>query len=106
MVQPCPRLPLFFAARRQFGLVVTNRRVLVFRRRRHGPQASDLVIGKRFNSFTLERIRSGLRLRKIVTRAPNGDRLVFELRRGQRELGDELVTRLGPLPRRERAEAT
>jgi len=68
----------------------------VFARRRGGPEAPDLVIGKRYDTFTLERVRRRRPLLQVVLRAANGNRLVFEFRRHQRELAGELIARLTP----------
>ena len=90
------RVPLLFLARRQYLLALTDRRLLVFNRRRKGPDASDLVIGKRYETFTLERVKRRRPLMQVVLQAKNGNRLVFEFRGGQRELGGELVARITP----------
>lgn len=90
------RVPLLFLARRQYLLALTDRRILVFARRRRGPEAPDLVIGKRYETFTLERVRRRRPLMQVVLRAVNGNRLVFEFRSRQRDLGGELAARLTP----------
>ena len=77
-------------------VALTNRRVLVFNRRRRGPEAPDLVIGKRYETFTVERVRRRRPLLQVVLRSANGNRLVFEFPRGQRELAGELIARLTP----------
>ena len=49
-------VPLLFLARRQYFLVLTNRRVLVFERR--GNAAGSLSLGKRFETLGLVRVRT------------------------------------------------
>lgn len=91
------RLPLVFAGRREFLMVLTDRRVLLFARRaRHGVQPSDLVIGKRYETFTLERVRRARPLLQLRVQATNGSRMVFEFRPGRRHVGEALVHRLDP----------
>jgi hypothetical protein len=92
------RVPLPFVARRQYLLVLTDRRLLVFERSRRGPQPTDLVIGKRYEAFGLDRVRRGPFLMQVKTRANSGNELVFEFRRRHREIGGELVARLTPGP--------
>jgi hypothetical protein len=89
------RIPLSLLARRQYLLALTDRRVLVFERGRR-PKPSDLVLGKRYETFALEGVRRGFPLLQVRVRAANGNRMVFEFRPGQRELGGELVARLTP----------
>jgi hypothetical protein len=89
------RVPLPLLARRQYLLALTDRRVLVFERGRR-PKPSDLVLGKRYETFTLERVRRGFPLLQVRVRSANGNQMVFEFRPGSRELGGELVARLTP----------
>lgn len=97
-VQARSRMPLAFLARRQYLMALTDRRVLVFTRRRRGPQASDLIIGKRYETFTLGRVKRRRPLVQVAVHASSGNRLVFEFRRRQRELAGELIARLTPAP--------
>jgi len=89
------RVPLPLLARRQYLLALTDRRVLVFERGRR-PKPADLVLGKRYETFTLERVRRGFPLLQVRVRSANGNRMVFEFRPGNRELGGELIARLTP----------
>lgn len=98
--------PLLFAQRRQYLLALTDRRLLVFERRRGKPEPSDLVIGKRYEAFTLDRVQRSRPLMQVAMRAANGNRLVFEFRPRQRELGGELVARLTPAGRDPALDAT
>jgi hypothetical protein len=92
------RVPLWLQARRQFLVVMTDRRLLLFTRRRRALQASDLVIGKRYEAFTLERVHRSRPLFQVRVQVANGTRMVFEFRPGQRHLGGALVARLTPKP--------
>jgi hypothetical protein len=92
------RAPVWMQARRQFLMVMTDRRLLLFARRRRALQASDLVIGKRYEAFTLERVRRSLPLFQVRVQAANGTRMLFEFRPRQRQLGGALVARLTPKP--------
>lgn len=92
-----PRLPLLFHARRQVLMVLTDRRLLLFARRRSGAlHATDLVIGKRYEAFTLEQIRRGRPLYQVRVRGTNGALMIFEFRPGVRHLAGALVARLTP----------
>lgn len=92
------RVPLMLLGRRQYLMALTDRRVLVFERRRRGPRASELVIGKRYETFALQKVRRRLPLMQVQVRAMNGNVMVFEFRPGHRELGGELIARLTPAP--------
>jgi len=94
--QTPPKKPLLLVARRQYLIVLTDRRVLVFHRRRGAASSSDLVIAKRYEAFTLERVARARPLLQVRLRASNGNQFVFEFRPRQRELGGELVARLTP----------
>jgi hypothetical protein len=89
------RVPLLFLSRQQYVMALTDRRVLIFRRTRK-PSPQDLVMGKRYESFTLEGVRRRRFLMQVEVRAANGNRQVFEFRPGQRDLGGELIARLTP----------
>jgi hypothetical protein len=92
-----PRVPLFLLGRRQYLMVLTDRRLLVFAPRRR-LRGADLVIGKRYETFSLEQVRRRRPLMQVLIAATSGSRYVFEFRPGQRELGGELVARLTPGP--------
>jgi hypothetical protein len=90
------RVPLFLRARREYLLALTDRRLLVFERTRRGPTPGDLVLGKRYETYTLERVKRHRPLLQVMFRSANGARMVFEFRRGQREIAGELIARLTP----------
>jgi hypothetical protein len=99
------RVPLLFLGRRQHDVALTDRRMLVFERSRKGPTPGDLVVGKRYETFTLEKVKRHRPLRQITVRAANGSRMVFEFRPGQRALAGELIARLTPQRERDAAPA-
>ncbi len=91
------RVPLFLTARRQYLMVLTDRRLLLFQRRRgHALRPSDLVIGKRYASFQLERVHRGRPLFQVIVVGTNGIRMVFEFRPRRRRVGEALAHRLDP----------
>jgi hypothetical protein len=89
-----PKVPVLFLARRQHWFALTDRRVLVFARHWGGPRADDLVLGKRYTSFTVEKVHRHRPLFQLRIRGPNEARMVFEFRPGHRGLASELVARL------------
>jgi hypothetical protein len=89
-----PRVPLVLLGRRQYWFVLTDRRLLVFGRRRGGPTPDDLVLGKRYTFFTLERTRRLRPLFQLRIRGENDSRLVLEFRPRQRSVAAELAARL------------
>jgi len=92
-----PRAPVLFTRRRLYLMVLTDRRLLLFKRRlRRPPQPSDLVIGKRYESFTLVKTRRGFPLMQVRVAGSNEIRMVFEFRPAQRQLGGALAARLTP----------
>ncbi len=91
-----PRVPLWLQARRQYLMVMTDRRLLLLARHRRAPQARDLVIGKRYEAFTVDAVHRSRPLFQVRVQATNGTRMVFEFRPGQRQLGGALVARLTP----------
>lgn len=91
-----PRLPLMLARRHQYLMVLTDRRLLLFTRRPGPVQAKDLVIGKRYETFQLEKVHRARPLLQVRINASSGTRMVFEFRPSRRNVGDALVHRLAP----------
>jgi hypothetical protein len=89
-----PNVPLLFLGRRQHWIALTDRRVLLFARHWRGPGPGDLVLGKRYSSFTLEKVHPHRLLFQLRVRGTNDARLVLEFRPGHRALGAELAARL------------
>jgi hypothetical protein len=89
---------LLFLARRQYLVALTDRRLLVFERRGSGPRgqvgSADLVLGKRYEFFVLERTRRRPTLLQLVLRGENDTRLVLEFRPSQRALGRAVAAHL------------
>lgn len=97
------RVPLLFQARRQYWFALTDRRMLVFERQRGGPTAQDLVLGKRYDFFTLDAVKRMRPLFQLRVTGANGNRQVLEFRPGYRGLGAQLASRMtargaGPSP--------
>ena len=91
------RVPLVLTGRRQYLIVLTDRRLLLFHRRRgHGLAPDDLVIGKRYESFQLDRVHRNRPLMQLLVTATGGSRMVLEFRPGRRGVGDALAHRLDP----------
>ena len=90
---------LLFLGRRQYLIALTDRRLLMFERRGSRPRGrvdpTDLVLGKRYEFFTLERTRRRPTLLQLVLRGENDTRLVLEFRPRQRAMGRALAARLG-----------
>ena len=90
------RVPLPLLGRRQFVLMLTDRRLLLFAPRRgRALQPSDLALGKRYETFSVERVHRVRPLLQVLVRATNGAAMVFEFRPRQRHLGEALVHHLG-----------
>ena len=101
------RVPLLFQARRQYWIVLTDRRLLVFERHRGGPGPRDLVFGKRYDYFTLEAVKRARPLLQVRVKGANGARQVLEFRPGHRRLGSELAARTkGQRTKGQQGEAT
>lgn len=86
-------VPLLFLARRQYFLVLTNRRALVFERR--GRTAGTLSLGKRFEMLKLERVRTRGLLSQVTVSGAGDVPLVFEFRPRQRTIGRAFAQALG-----------
>jgi hypothetical protein len=89
------RVPLLLLRRQQRLLMLTDRRLLLFsRRRRRGLRPSNLVVGKGYAAFSVERVRRVRPLLQVRVQATNGPRMVLEFRPGRRPLGEALLRRL------------
>jgi len=91
-------LPLVLARRDQYLMVLTDRRLLLFTRRSGPVQANDLVIGKRYQTFELDKVHRARPLLQVRVNASTGARMVFEFRPSRRRVGDALVRRLDRTP--------
>ncbi len=93
-----PGAGLLFRARHQYLIALTDRRLLVFerraKRRRDPLGAADLVMGKRYEFFTVDRRRRSPTLLQIVVRGENDTGLVLEFRPRHQALGRTLEQHL------------
>jgi hypothetical protein len=89
------RVPLLFLGRRRYAMVLTDRRVLLFPRRRRVPRPSDLVLGKRYEWFQLGTVRRARPLLQVLVATGGGTRMVFEFPPRRRELARTLTAHLG-----------
>ena len=96
-------VPLLLLGRHQYDVVLTDRRILLFARRRRRLRANDVAFAKRFSSLTFEASPPRVLLQQRI-RTDTGARLVIEWRPGHRELGRVLEAELakpgarGPVP--------
>jgi hypothetical protein len=93
-----PGSGLLFRARHQYLIALTDRRLLVFerraRRRRDPVGTADLVMGKRYEFFTVDRRRRYPTLSQLVLRGENDTGLVLEFRPPHQALGRALEQHL------------
>jgi hypothetical protein len=90
-----PGVPLLFLGRRQAQMVLTDRRVLVLASTRsREPLERDLVIGKRYDSLQLRRVRRLRPLLQLVVAGNGATEMVFEFGPGSRRVGLALLDRL------------
>jgi hypothetical protein len=97
------RVPLLVLARRQYELVLTDRRLLLLsrgkhQRRRLGLQADGVALAQDLDQigFGLQRSRQGVPLRQLQVALPDARVLVLEFGWSHRALGDEVAGRLTP----------
>lgn len=92
------RVPMLFRARDQHVLVLTDQRLALFARPRRRRQLSvdDLVIAKRYSTFTLTRLRRARPMLQLRVRTGADRMLVLEFRPRDRALARELSRELGP----------
>ena len=93
------RAPLFFRARDPHVLVLTDQRLILFSRprRRRPLGVNDLVIAKRYSTFTPVRARRFRPMLQLGLRTTADRVLVLEFRPRDRALARELVDELGPI---------
>lgn len=92
------RAPLFFQARDPHVLVLTDQRLVLFSRprRRRPLSMNDLVIAKRYSTFTPVRARRFRPMLQLRLRTSADRVLVLEFRPRDRALARKLVRELGP----------
>lgn len=92
------RAPLFFRARDPHVLVLTDQRLVLFGRprRRRPLSVNDLVLAKRYSTFTPVRARRFRPMLQLRLRTSADRVLVLEFRPRDRALARKLVRELGP----------
>jgi hypothetical protein len=95
------RVPLLVLARRQYELVLTDRRLLLLargkhQRRRLGLQSDGVALAQDLDQigFGLQQSRQGIPLLQLQVALPDTRVLVLEFGRSQRALGHEVAARL------------
>ena len=91
------RAPLFFRARDPHVLVLTDQRLILFGRprRRHPLSVNDLVIAKRYSTFTPVRARRFRPMLQLRLRTSADRVLVLEFRPRDRALARKVVREVG-----------
>lgn len=76
-----PKVPLLVLGRHQYDIVLTDRRALMFSRRRRKLRPDDVSFAKRYSALTLESGRgTGFPLARHHIATDTGSRLVIEWR--------------------------
>jgi len=95
------RVPLLVLARRQYELVLTDRRLLLLARTKHqrrrlGLQSNGVALAQDLDQigFGLQRSRQGIPLRQLQIALPDTRVLVLEFGWSHRAFGDEVAARL------------
>ena len=82
-----PKVPLLILGRHQYDIVLTDRRVLMFSRRRRRLRPDDVALAKRYSALTLESGRGlDFPLARHHIATDTGRRLVIEWRPRYRDL--------------------
>ena len=90
-----PKVPLLLLGRHQYDVVLTDRRMLMFSRRRHRRlRPEDVAFAKRFTSLTLESTGNGFPLARHHVTTDTGRRLVIEWRPRHRAIARRFGTAL------------
>jgi hypothetical protein len=90
-----PKVPLLVLGRHQYDIVLTDRRVLMFSRRRRRLRPDDVAFAKRYSALTLERGRGiGFPLARHHIATDTGRRLVIEWRPRHRALARRFTAAL------------
>jgi hypothetical protein len=90
-----PKVPLLFLGRHQYDVMITDRRILLFSRRRwRRLRPDDVAMAKRFTALTLDATHDRVVLLQQLVRTDTGARLVLEWRRRHRDVGRKLAAAL------------
>jgi hypothetical protein len=94
------RLPLVFRGRSLHYVVVTDQRLILYRapRRRRPLTASNMLIAKRYPTFTLEKTRRFSPLLQVRFRGIGNREIALEFRRRDRKVGYQLASLMGERP--------
>jgi hypothetical protein len=97
------RTPLLFLGRHQYEVVLTDRRAMLFsRRRRRRVRTDDVALAKRYESLSLEAEHRRYLLQHLVN-VDRGQRLVIEWRPRQRAIGHRFAGAIAAAHARETA---
>jgi hypothetical protein len=96
VAKPRPKVPLLFLARQPHLLALTDRRVVLWSRPRHGraPEAADLVLDAPYATVKLVGEHVVTPMRQVQLLDPEGTAFVVEVRPRERRLGERLATEL------------
>lgn len=90
-----PKVPLLVLGRHQYDIVLTDRRALMFSRRRRKLRADDVAFAKRYSALTLESASgTGFPLARHHIATDTGSRLVIEWRPRYRSLARRFTAAL------------
>ena len=94
-------VPLLLRARDPYLIAVTDQRLMLFQapRRSRRLGASDLVLAKRWPTFSVVHVRRAAPLLQIRLRAESGKVLVLEFRPRDRGIARQILDALGYVPR-------
>jgi len=81
------RVPLLFLGRHQYDVVLTDRRLMLFARRRHRLRPDDVALVKRFRALTLAAEHRRFPLLQHRIRTDTGREVVLEWRPRYHDLG-------------------
>jgi hypothetical protein len=85
------RTALLFTGRHVHLLALTDRRLIVFARRRRGPAAGGSMLAEPLEQLTLERARTRFTLFQLLVATGDQQRWVFEFRVRDHAVGHALV---------------
>jgi hypothetical protein len=88
-------VPLLFLRRRLYDVVLTDRRILLFSRRRGALRPDDVALVKRYGALTLDSERRHVPLLQQRIHTDTGTAMVLEWQPRYRRLGEILADALG-----------
>ncbi|MFA5885665.1 MAG: hypothetical protein WDA60_17575 [Acidimicrobiia bacterium] len=84
-------VPLLFLGRKQYDVVLTDRRIMLFSRRRRTLRPDDVALVKRFGALTLDSERRGVPLLQQRIHTDTGAAMVIEWPPRYRRMGGMLA---------------